>query len=50
MVTLAFKSMKSDATIKGVQVMCALGKEQASSFYDDQSQGEVYLVNRVFIL
>ena len=47
--TLGFKSMKTAyATIKGIEVMRALRKGQASSFYYGQPQGEVYLVNRVF--
>ena len=46
--TLGFKSMKTAyATIKGIEVMRALRKGQASSFYYGQPQGEVYLVNRV---
>ncbi len=47
--TLGFKSMKTAyATIKGIEVMRALRKGQASSFYYGQPEGEVYLVNRVF--
>ena len=49
--TLGFKSMKTAyATIKGIEVMRALRKGQASSFYYGQPQGEVYLINRVFSL
>ena len=45
---LGFKSMKTAyATIKGIEVMRALRKGQASSFYYGQPQGEVYLINRV---
>ncbi len=36
------------ATIKGIEVMRALRKGQASSFYYGQTQGEVCLINRVF--
>jgi IS6 family transposase len=36
------------ATIKGIEVMRALCKGQASSFYYGQPQGEVCLTNRVF--
>ncbi|MFK3869360.1 hypothetical protein ACI2IV_12965, partial [Psychrobacter faecalis] len=36
------------ATIKGIEVMRALRKGQASSFYYGQPQGEVCLINRVF--
>ncbi len=36
------------ATIKGIEVMRALRKGQASSFYYGQPQGEVHLINRVF--
>jgi hypothetical protein len=44
-----FKSMKTAyATIKGIEVMRALRKGQASSFYYGQPQGEVCLINRVF--
>ena len=47
--TLGFKSMKTAyATIKGIEVMRALHKGQASSFYYGQPQGEVCLINRVF--
>ncbi|MFK4002243.1 DDE-type integrase/transposase/recombinase, partial [Psychrobacter namhaensis] len=47
--TLGFKSMKTAyATIKGIEVMRALRKGQASSFYYGQPQGEVCLINRVF--
>ena len=46
--TLGFKSMKTAyATIKGIEVMRALRKGQASSFYYGQPQGEVCLINRV---
>ncbi|MGS4869954.1 hypothetical protein [Acinetobacter baumannii] len=34
--------------IKGIEVMRALRKGQASSFYYGQPQGEVCLINRVF--
>ena len=34
------------ATIKGIEVMRALRKGQASSFYYGQPQGEVYLLYR----
>lgn len=44
---LGFKSMKTAyATIKGVEVMRALRRGQASSFYYGQPQGEVYLLYR----
>ncbi|WP_409410416.1 DDE-type integrase/transposase/recombinase, partial [Acinetobacter terrae] len=47
--TLGFKSMKTAyAKIKGIEVMHALRKGQASSFYYGQPQGEVCLINRVF--
>ncbi len=47
--TLGFKSIKTAyAKIKDIEVMRALRKGQASSFYYGQPQGEVYLVNRVF--
>ncbi len=47
--TLGFKSMKTAyATIKGIEVMRALRKGQASLFYKDNHQGAVWLVNRVF--
>ena len=36
------------ATIKGIEVIRALRKGHASSFYDGQPQGEVNLANRVF--
>ncbi|MEE1856694.1 IS6 family transposase, partial [Acinetobacter baumannii] len=36
------------ATIKGIEVMRALRKGQASSFYYGQPQDEVCLINRVF--
>jgi len=36
------------ATIKGIKVMLALRKGQASSFYYGQPQSEVCLINRVF--
>ena len=36
------------ATIKGIEVMRALRKGQASLFYNRNFLGEVYLVNRVF--
>ncbi len=38
------------ATIKGIEVMHALRKGQASSFYYGQPQGEVFLINRLFDL
>ena len=34
-------------TIKGIEVMRALRKGQASSFYYGQTQGEVCLINMV---
>ncbi|OTA14230.1 integrase [Xenorhabdus vietnamensis] len=47
--TLGFKPIKtSPATIKGIEVMRALRKGQAESFYYGQPLGEVRLVNRVF--
>ena len=47
--TLGFKSMKTAyATIKGIEVMRALRKGQASLFYNGNLLGEVWLVNRVF--
>lgn len=47
--TLGFKSMKTAyATIKGTEVMRALRKGQAKSFYFGHPLGEVRLVNRVF--
>lgn len=47
--TLGFKSMKTAyATIKGIEVMRALRKGQASLFYNGNILGEVWLVNRVF--
>jgi transposase-like protein len=36
------------ATIKGIEVMHALRKGQASLFYYGQPRGEVCLINRVF--
>jgi len=47
--TLGFKSRKTAyATIKGIEVMRALRKGQASIFYKANPLGEVWLVNRVF--
>ncbi|MFX5736945.1 IS6 family transposase, partial [Acinetobacter baumannii] len=47
--TLEFKSMKTAyATIKGIEVMRALRKAQASLFYNGNILGEVWLVNKVF--
>ena len=47
--TLGFKSMKTAyATLKGVEVMRARRKRQASLFYNGNLLGEVWLVNRVF--
>ncbi|KTQ46874.1 IS6 family transposase [Enterobacter cancerogenus] len=47
--TLGFKSMKTAyATIKVIEVMRALRKGQAASFYFDHPLGEMRLVNRVF--
>ncbi len=48
--TLAgFKSMKTAyATIKGIEVMRALRKTQASAFYYGDPLGEMRLVSRVF--
>ncbi len=44
--TLVFKSMKTAyATIKGIEVMRALRKGQASLFYNGNLLGEVWLVN-----
>ncbi|EGZ4494002.1 IS6 family transposase, partial [Salmonella enterica subsp. enterica serovar Wandsworth] len=46
---LGFKSMKTAyATIKGIEVMRALRKSQASAFYYGAPQGEMRLVSRVF--
>ena len=46
---LGFKSMKTAyASIKGIEVMRALRKGQASLFYRGHALGEMYLVNRVF--
>ena len=36
------------ATLKGVEVMRARRKRQASLFYNGNLLGEVWLVNRVF--
>lgn len=47
--TLGFKSMKTAyATIKGIKVMRALRKGQASPFYYGDYLGEMRLVSRVF--
>ncbi|MGJ3290483.1 DDE-type integrase/transposase/recombinase [Klebsiella sp. PL-2018] len=47
--TLGFKSMKTAyATIKGIEVMRALRKGQAESFYFWHPLGEMRLVSRVF--
>ncbi|NJD85441.1 DDE domain-containing protein, partial [Candidatus Erwinia dacicola] len=47
--TLGFKSMKTAyATIKGIEVMRALRKGQAESFYLGHPLGEMRLVSRVF--
>lgn len=47
--TLGFKSMKTAyATIKGIEVMRALRKGQASAFYYGDPLGEKRLVSRVF--
>lgn len=47
--TLGFKSMKTAyATIKGIEVMRALRKGQAESFYFGHPLGEIRLVSRVF--
>lgn len=47
--TLGFKSMKTAyATIKGIEVMRALRKGQAESFYSGDPLGEMRLVSRVF--
>ncbi|HDP7990018.1 TPA: hypothetical protein P7B57_004674, partial [Escherichia coli] len=47
--TLGFKSMKTAyATIKGIQVMRALRKGQASAFYYGDPLGEMRLV-RIFM-
>ncbi len=46
---LGFKSIKTAyATIKGIEVMRALRKGQASLFYNGNLLEEVWLVNRVF--
>ncbi|MYZ93570.1 IS6 family transposase, partial [Salmonella enterica subsp. enterica serovar 4,12:i:-] len=46
---LDYKSMKaSNATIKGIEVMRALRKGQASAFYYGDPLGEMRLVSRVF--
>ena len=46
---LGFKSIKTAyATLKGIEVMRALRKGQASSFYYGNLLEEVWLVNRVF--
>jgi hypothetical protein len=46
--TLGFKSMKTAyATIKGIEVMRALRKGQASAFYYGDPLGEMRLVSRV---
>lgn len=45
--TLGFESMKrAYATIKGIEVMWALHKGQAESFYYGHPLGEMRLVNR----
>ncbi|NJD85946.1 hypothetical protein EWM60_14745, partial [Candidatus Erwinia dacicola] len=45
--TLGFKSMKTAyATIKGIEVMRALQKGQAESFYLGHPLGEMRLVSR----
>ena len=47
--TLGFKSIKTaHATIKGIEVMRALCKGQAESFYFGHPLGEMHLVARVF--
>uniref|UniRef100_A0AAI8H5J4 Mobile element protein n=1 Tax=Escherichia coli TaxID=562 RepID=A0AAI8H5J4_ECOLX len=47
--TLGYKSMKTAyATIKGIEVMRALRKGQASAFYYGDPLGEMRLVSRVF--
>jgi len=47
--TLGFKSMKTAyATIKGIEVMRALRKGQAESFYFGYPLGEMRLVSRIF--
>lgn len=47
--TLGFKSMKTAyATIKGLEVMRALRKEQGENFYFGHPLGEMRLVSRVF--
>ena len=44
-----FKSMETaTATIKGIEVMRALRKGQASAFYYGDPLGEMRLVSRVF--
>ncbi|MCH6669223.1 transposase [Escherichia coli] len=48
-VTLGFKSMKTaSAAIRGIEVMRALRKGQASAFYYGDPLGEMRLVSRVF--
>lgn len=47
--TLGFKSLKTaHATIKGIEAMRALKKDQADHFYYGHSLGEVRPVNRAF--
>ncbi len=47
--TLGFKSMKTAyATIKGIEVMRALRKGQASAFYYGDPWAKCALVSRVF--
>jgi IS6 family transposase len=47
--TLGFKTMKTAyATIKGIEVMRALRKGQAESFYFGHPLGDMRLVSRVF--
>lgn len=36
------------ATIKGIEVMCVLRKDQVTPFYYDEPLGEMRLVSRVF--
>ncbi len=47
--TLVFKSMKTAyVTIKGIEVMRALQKGQAESFYLGHPLGKMHLVSKVF--
>ncbi|KZP35458.1 transposase, partial [Escherichia coli] len=46
--TLGFNHETAYATIKGIEVMRALRKGQASAFYYGDPLGEMRLVSRVF--